>query len=298
MRSSVLLGAVLPFAQAIRIVQSNDDGWAEINARTFFNSLSAAGHDIILSAPAENQSGKGSSDADPTTVDSDGCEFSSCPGGSPATGSNATDPRLNYVNSFPVTSMKNGIDVTAPALWSGETPELAVTGPNVGSNVGIQAPFSGTIGAAVHAAHTAKIPALAFSGVSGDPTAWDQATPIHSKVYADLALNLTSTIIDSGAPYLPDDVFLNVNFAEVTDTTCNDASQFKFILTRINTGILSDKDVEWCGSTRLPWEVDVVFLRGQCYASVSVGDANDKTTADATSQEAVLEKLKPLLTCL
>jgi len=39
--------------------------------------------------------------------------------------------------------------VTAPKLWSGLKPELAVTGPNVGSNVGIQVPFSGTVGAAV-----------------------------------------------------------------------------------------------------------------------------------------------------
>jgi len=91
----------------------------------------------------------GSSDATPTKVDSDGCIFRSCPPNSPATGANATDPRLNYVNSFPVTSIKNGIDVTAPKLWSGLKPELAVTGPNVGSNVGIQVPFSGTVGAAV-----------------------------------------------------------------------------------------------------------------------------------------------------
>jgi hypothetical protein len=44
----------------------------------------------------------GSSDAAPKTVDADGCIHASCPGGSPPTGANATDPRLNYVNSFPV----------------------------------------------------------------------------------------------------------------------------------------------------------------------------------------------------
>jgi 5'/3'-nucleotidase SurE len=231
-------------------------------------------------------------------VDSDGCQYSSCAGGSPPTGTNSTDPRLNYVNSYPVTSIKNGITVTVPKLWGSKKPELAVTGPNVGSNVGPQGLFSGTVGAAVYAAHTAKIPALAFSGVSGDPTAWNQPTPLHSKVYADLALNVTSTIINSGAPYLPEDVFLNVNFAAVSDSECNDASQFKFIFTRVNTGLLSARDTEWCGSTRLPWEVDVVYLRGACYASISVGDANDKSTADAARQKVVLDKIKPLLTCL
>jgi hypothetical protein len=59
MRSSLLLGAALPLAYGIRIIQGNDDGWAEVQARTFFNSLSAAGHQVVLSAPAENQSGTG-----------------------------------------------------------------------------------------------------------------------------------------------------------------------------------------------------------------------------------------------
>lgn len=59
MRSWIALGAALPFAHAIRIIHSNDDGWAEINARTFFNSLVVAGHNVVLSAPAENQSGTG-----------------------------------------------------------------------------------------------------------------------------------------------------------------------------------------------------------------------------------------------
>lgn len=59
MRSSLLLAAALPLVQGIRIVQSNDDGWAEANIRTFFNVLNAAGHQVVLSGPAENKSGSG-----------------------------------------------------------------------------------------------------------------------------------------------------------------------------------------------------------------------------------------------
>lgn len=60
MRSALIFAAaVAPFANAVRIVQSNDDGWAEINARTLFNSLTAAGNQVVLSGPAENQSGTG-----------------------------------------------------------------------------------------------------------------------------------------------------------------------------------------------------------------------------------------------
>lgn len=46
-------------ANGIRIIQANDDGWAEQYARSFHNGLIAAGHDAVLSAPAENKSGTG-----------------------------------------------------------------------------------------------------------------------------------------------------------------------------------------------------------------------------------------------
>jgi hypothetical protein len=99
---------VLPFFSlslrvtcGVRIVQSNDDGWAEINLRTFFDVLNAAGHQVILSGPADNQSGIGSSDREPKVVGEKGCEFDSCAPGSPAVGANASDNRLNYVNSYP-----------------------------------------------------------------------------------------------------------------------------------------------------------------------------------------------------
>lgn len=74
------------------------DGWAEINIRTFFDNLTNAGESVIISAPADNQSGKGSLDKTPTKL-TQPCEFNSCPSGSPAEGNNASMPRFNYVNS-------------------------------------------------------------------------------------------------------------------------------------------------------------------------------------------------------
>jgi broad specificity polyphosphatase/5'/3'-nucleotidase SurE len=59
MRSFLLLAAALPLTQGVRIVQSNDDGWSEINLRTLFDVLNTAGHEVVLSGPAENQSGTG-----------------------------------------------------------------------------------------------------------------------------------------------------------------------------------------------------------------------------------------------
>ena len=52
--------SLLPLStQCTNVVLSNDDGWAEINIRSFYNSLTAAGDSVVLSAPAENESGTG-----------------------------------------------------------------------------------------------------------------------------------------------------------------------------------------------------------------------------------------------
>lgn len=184
-------------------------------------------------------------DSPATTVGSDGCEFNSCPAGSPAIGNNASNPDFNYVNSYPVTAIKYGIQTLSSTLLGG-APDIAVTGPNVGSNLYLSVPFSGTVGAAVEAVKEG-IPAIAFSGASGSQTAWNVATPSYAQVYADLALNVTETLLSSGSPYLPDDVWLNVNFPDSDDSQCSSASDFKFVLSRINPyGLLSTKDAVTC----------------------------------------------------
>lgn len=57
--STVVLQALA--VQAVRIIQSNDDGWAESYARSLHAALTGAGNDVVLSAPAENKSGTGKS---------------------------------------------------------------------------------------------------------------------------------------------------------------------------------------------------------------------------------------------
>lgn len=194
--------------------------------------------------------------------------------------------------------MRYGINEFGPGIWDGAAPELAVSGPNVGSNLGfIQVEFSGTVGGACYAVDQG-IPAIAFSGLTEDRTAWDTVpVPLASTIYADLALNLTNAVLAAGTPYLPNGTFLNVNMADVTGD-CTDASQFKFVMTRINTfSILSDSDVQICGNDHLPTETEVAGDDDGCYVSVSVGECSDKTTADAASQQTVLDKLGSLLTC-
>lgn len=45
-------------SQAARIIHANDDGWAEMYLRSFHNSLIDAGHDAVVSAPADNESAR------------------------------------------------------------------------------------------------------------------------------------------------------------------------------------------------------------------------------------------------
>ncbi|KAJ9328080.1 hypothetical protein DTO027B5_925 [Paecilomyces variotii] len=291
---SVLLSLLALRAQAANIVSTNDDGWAEINIRTLYNALTEAGHSVVLSAPAENESGTGSAEATPSTV-TNGCEFSSCPAGSPATGSNSSDTRLNYVNSYPVTSVKYGVQNFAPNFFNGD-PDLVVAGPNVGANLGSTVQISGTVGAASAASNQLGIPAIAFSGTTGSQTAWNVATPDYSTLYADLSVNLTNTLLASGTPYLPNGTYLNVNFPSAgSGTSCTAAADFKFVLSRILS--TSGTTISTCGSDTLPTETSVVDTDG-CYVSVSVGNASTKNDATADQQSVVLQKLENILSCL
>ncbi|KAL8769859.1 MAG: hypothetical protein Q9209_004297 [Squamulea sp. 1 TL-2023] len=297
MKLSLLALSVLPLlAQSTNIVLSNDDGWAELNIRVFYDLLTRARNSVVLSAPADNKSGTGSSDA-PATPLTKPCEFNSCPTGSPAQGFNASNPRLNYVNSYPVTSMRYGIQTLSPKFFGG-APELAVAGFNVGANLGTTTLISGTVGAATEAAKRG-IPAIAFSGTSGSQIAWT-TTPIPSYVstYANLSVNVTQSLIASGKPFLPSNIWLNVNYPSSSSSSCTSPRNFKFVLSRINTASSgAAADVTTCGKTRLPTESKVVGTTG-CYASISVGRADTKRDASKAEQAVVLGKLSKILSCL
>lgn len=119
-------------SRAAKILLSNDDGWAEKNVRVLYDALAAAGHNVVLSAPAKDRSGTGSSDAPPTVV-TDGCQYDSCPNGSNPVGCNASEPRLNYVNSYPATSMRYGLLALGERFFGARgLPDLALAGINVG----------------------------------------------------------------------------------------------------------------------------------------------------------------------
>ena len=80
----------------------------------------------------------GSSTATPTPL-TEPCEFNSCPSGSPAEGSDSSNDRLNYVNSYPVNSVEYGIQTLSPKFFGGN-PDIAVAGFNVGGKLILDRP--------------------------------------------------------------------------------------------------------------------------------------------------------------
>lgn len=203
-----------------------------------------------------------------------------------------------YVNSYPVTSMRYGIQNLSTVFYGGK-PDIAVAGPNVGANLGLTTQISGTVGATTEAVKEG-IPGIAFSGTTGAQTAWNAPVEGYERVYADLSTIVTKAVVNSGKPYLAPNIWLNVNYPASNSTSCSTTSEIKFVLSRINTAvpIIGGDDVTTCNNSgRLPTETTVVNTPG-CYASISVGHADTKLDATSSEQAAVLAKLRDILSCL
>ena len=185
-----LLVAFPAYTNAVtNIVLTNDDGWAVAQIRSEFTGLTNAGYavswncfpsgglnvcsycllQVVLSAPAEDESGTGSDSAPPTVLTKP-CEFNTCPTGSPPEGHDASNSKLlnlsfdcNYpiwtLFSFSqlcefisvryatilllllipdevisVDSVRYGIQTLSPQLLGGP-PNLIFSGVNVGSKL-------------------------------------------------------------------------------------------------------------------------------------------------------------------
>ncbi|EKM52611.1 uncharacterized protein PHACADRAFT_149424 [Phanerochaete carnosa HHB-10118-sp] len=298
-RSLFVLASLAVVAQCQNILLTNDDGWATAQIRAQNDALEAAGFNVILSAPTENESGTSSDTAPPTPL-TEPCEFDTCPTGSPAEGFNTSDPRLNWVNSFPVDAVRFGIQTLSPQFFGGP-PEFVVSGPNVGNNLGEVILGSGTVGAACEAAKEG-IPSTAFSGASTSQVSFttletspDSTATLAALAYSQLTVTFVEALLASPAqPIVPVNTTININFPSTSG--CSSVSDFNFVFTRLVVNS-SATDVTTCGTDHLPDETTVVQGSG-CHVSVTVIDANAKTDVDATTQAAVLDRISGLLTCL
>ncbi|MFA0442810.1 5'/3'-nucleotidase SurE [Vibrio sp. 10N.286.49.B1] len=200
---SLAIGLASTFsAQALNIVLTNDDSWATENIQVLHEKLQSAGHDVIMAAPCTGQSGKGGAVHFFEAVNVDRSKLADnqvCVGD--------TDESVAYdqfVEGTPTMAALYGIDVYAQEKW-GKAPDVVISGPNEGNNLGYLTNNSGTLGAA-NVSIAKGIPAIAVSAADGDATKAPYVAEIVVQLLAELVAKQKE-----GAPLLPRYTGLNVN---------------------------------------------------------------------------------------
>ena len=200
-----------------RIVLSNDDGLTS-NVLALYHALKESGHDVIVSVPCTNQSGMGAAlkIGYPLAPLAEGCLNDAAkpgdPGAGPMTRSGLPEGDFFYVNGTPIMALMYGLDVVGKARWE-SGPDLVLSGPNEGQNVGAINISSGTVGNAQFAA-LRGIPAMALSA-GANSEAETLNNPISEQVAAR-SVELISALerTAEGDALLPRGLALNVNFPD------------------------------------------------------------------------------------
>jgi 5'-nucleotidase len=190
----------------LKILLANDDGLTA-NIRALRAALVAAGHQVIVAIPCQNQSGKGAAVNFLTPIDTlaKDCRNGAAKAGAPGVGTIATLPDAWYVDGTPVMATAYGIGVAAPRRW-GSAPDLVISGPNEGQNLGAFVIGSGT----VSNAQTAMMQGIPAIAISADINTTDN--PVLAAEAAQLTLTLLASLQRSGeAGRLPAGLALNVN---------------------------------------------------------------------------------------
>lgn len=202
-------------ALARNIVLTNDDGLTS-NVKALYEALKAQGHDVIVSVPCSGQSGMGAAIRfnrvlGPLAAD---CLNGAGKAGEPGVGP-VTRPGFSsdffYVDGTPVMALLHGLDVVAQKRW-GRAPDLVLSGPNEGQNVGYIVLTSGTVSNAQYAAMRG-IPAVALSAgenTRDDPGLANPLSPAVARLSADFVASLDRRA--GKGPMLPPGIALNVNF--------------------------------------------------------------------------------------
>lgn len=179
-------------AAAFQVLVTNDDGVAAEGIAVLVERLAAEpGVDVVVVAPAENQSGTG----DRFTEAPFAVREAETSRGHPATA----------LEGFPADT------VLFAVLGRGMRPDLVVSGINAGQNVAELVNVSGTVGAA-RAAARLGIPAFAVSqGLSG-AIRYDEAADYVASLVDLFRTSTTFRRLMAGAPRAPTARILNINF--------------------------------------------------------------------------------------
>jgi 5'-nucleotidase len=222
--SSIFAGAALLSAsssQALNILLNNDDGFGSGNLRETYRLLKGKGHNVWLVAPATKQSGKGGA-SDFTTEGNltAPSQYDLIPKGAPSVGSDPKDSQIWYYNGTPAACTFVALDYVLPRYANFSVPDLVVTGPNFGTNLGgFVWTLSGTAGAAYAATHRG-IPAIAISASNQEVPYTELTNRTNPATWAAEAAvkfvdNFISTAPKNG-PLLPNGYGVSVNIPVLT----------------------------------------------------------------------------------
>ena len=148
-------------------------------------------------------------------------------------GKDPIDANIAYVNGSPVMACLYGIDVKAPKTFGG-APELVISGPNEGNNLGHINASSATVNNVYYVINR-NLPAIAVSDFVTASVEYTALTPT-SRAYevADIVMELVEALVDnkqkSGDKLMPEGVGLNVN---VPDFTAGSGNTIPFKLTHM-----------------------------------------------------------------
>jgi 5'-nucleotidase len=188
--SIVLLVGLTPLTTFGKtILLTNDDGYQAPGITALYKALTAANHDVILVAPATQQSSASAS------ISSSGVKLVK-----------HTDT-IYSVTGRPADAVRIGLS----EVMNDKKPDLVISGANFGQNSGRDVMVSGTVGAAA-TAHALGFPAIAIS-VEIKFSELEQRFPSTIKVMGDAA-DVVVALLASKAK-LPENAILNINYPAV-----------------------------------------------------------------------------------
>ncbi|KAJ5702828.1 sure-like protein [Penicillium malachiteum] len=224
---------------------TNDDGFGTGNIREMYKAMKGYGHNVFLVASSSDQSGKGGSLTYATSANlTANSEYDLVKAGAPSVGHDPDDDHIWYYDGSPVACTSVGIDYVLPKFGVSE-PDLVMSGPNYGDNVGGFAfTSSGTIGNTYYAIGRG-IPAIAFSAANSASTSYKDVvskTAAGLKDPQTIAGELSAAFAENiiretkGGRILPLGYGINVNMPEITSETSDECIDPPFIHTRMTGG--------------------------------------------------------------
>ncbi|OAA41062.1 acid phosphatase precursor [Metarhizium rileyi] len=314
--STLLAGLTLGLASsslAVNILLNNDDGFASGNLREVYRLLKEAGHDVWIVAPATEQSGQGGRSSFTELGNLTGpSQYDIVPAGAPSVGTDPHDSHIWYYNGTPAACTFVALDYVLPRYASFKVPDLIITGPNYGTNLG---PFvwtlSGTAGAS-YAATERSVPSIAIAGSNRKIAYFDIKNETNEATWtAKISVKVIQHVVSSaprGGPLLPLGHGLTVNIPvltanntdpEIVHTRMSGNAHINEAVFDRATGVFNwanikpySAGINACvnGDCTLPGETYVVE-NGRVSVSVYVTDYDAPTTEYT---ESVARRIRPL----